>query len=44
MDRYAIQRTGVELEVDLTVLYEQDRDRAGWDAATVALDPGGRDG
>lgn len=44
MDRFAIQRTGMELEVDLTVLYEQDRDRAGWDAATVALDPGGRDG
>lgn len=44
MDRYAIRRVGTELEVNLTALYEQDRDRTGWEAAAVALDPGGRDG
>jgi len=37
MDRYALRREGDTIVVVLTQVYQQDTDRAAWDAATVKL-------
>ncbi len=37
MDRYAIKRAGEEVEVDLEVLYRNDKQPAEWTAAVVVL-------
>jgi nitrite reductase/ring-hydroxylating ferredoxin subunit len=37
MDRHAIRRDGAKVVVDLGVVFEQDKDAAGWAAAQVAL-------
>jgi len=37
MDRLAIRRDGETMVVNLEVMYEQDKDPAGWDAAKVTL-------
>ena len=37
MDRHAITRTDDAVQVDLAVLFKQDKDPAGWDAAVVRL-------
>jgi nitrite reductase/ring-hydroxylating ferredoxin subunit len=37
MDRYAIKRGGEEVEVDLEVLYRNDKQPAEWTAAVVVL-------
>jgi Rieske Fe-S protein len=36
MDRFGVRRDGGNLIVDLDRVFEQDRDAAGWKAATVA--------
>jgi nitrite reductase/ring-hydroxylating ferredoxin subunit len=37
MDRYSIARQGDAIVVDLDALHEQDKDRAGWEAALLRL-------
>jgi nitrite reductase/ring-hydroxylating ferredoxin subunit len=37
MDRYAIQRDGAKIVVDLNTMFEQDKDAAGWNAARVTV-------
>ena len=37
MDRYAARREGDTIVVTLTKVYQQDQDRAAWDAAVVRL-------
>jgi len=37
MDRYAIKRAGMEVEVALEVLYRNDKQPAEWTAAVVVL-------
>jgi Rieske Fe-S protein len=37
MDRFAVQRQGNNLVVNLDKVFEQDRDAAGWKAAAVTL-------
>jgi hypothetical protein len=37
MDRYAIQRQGNDVVVDLGKLYREDENREGWIAAVVRL-------
>ena len=37
MDRYALRREGDTIVVALTTVYQQDEDRAAWDAAVVRL-------
>lgn len=37
MDRYAIKHDGVEVQVDLDVLYRNDKQPAEWTAAVVVL-------
>ncbi len=37
MDRFALRRDGAEIEVDLDVLYRQDRDPSGWSSAVLRL-------
>jgi Rieske Fe-S protein len=37
MDRYAIARDGEGIRVDLTRVYEQDKDASGWNAAMVKV-------
>ncbi len=37
MDRYALRRDGDTVVVDLATAYQQDKDRARWDAAVVKL-------
>lgn len=37
MDRFAIQRTGTSVAIDLDKLYQQDTDAAAWAAAVIKL-------
>jgi hypothetical protein len=37
MDRFAVQRDGNNLVVNLDKVFEQDKDAAGWTAAEIAL-------
>jgi hypothetical protein len=37
MDRLAIRRDGETLVVDVDVMFEEDKDPAGWAAAKVSL-------
>jgi Rieske Fe-S protein len=37
MDRFAIQRDGATVAVNVDVMYEQDKDPAGWAAAKITL-------
>jgi nitrite reductase/ring-hydroxylating ferredoxin subunit len=39
MDRYAVQRRGNTIVVDVSKLYRQDENRAGWDAAVARVTP-----
>jgi hypothetical protein len=36
MDRFAVSKDGGELVVDVTKMYKQDEDPAGWNAAKLA--------
>jgi nitrite reductase/ring-hydroxylating ferredoxin subunit len=37
MDRFAVRREGSNLVVDLDKVFEQDKDAAGWKAASITL-------
>ena len=37
MDRYAIRRDGAKIVVDLSTVFEQDKDAAGWSAAQLPV-------
>ncbi len=37
MDRYALRRDGSRIIVDLTKVFEQDKDAAGWASAQISL-------
>lgn len=37
MDRYAITRRGDEILVDISTVYLEDKDKAGWDSARVKV-------
>ena len=37
MDRLAIRREGETVVVNVDVMYEQDKDPAGWTAARITL-------
>ena len=37
MDRYAIARRGSEIDVELSAVFRQDEDKAGWNAAIVKV-------
>jgi nitrite reductase/ring-hydroxylating ferredoxin subunit len=37
MDRFAVTRSGEQVVVDLARLFEEDKDRTGWEAAVVRL-------
>lgn len=37
MDRYAISRVGDAISVDLDVLYQEDENKAAWNAAVIRL-------
>src|SRR5207249_687827 len=37
MDRYALHKSGDTIVVDLAMVYQQDKDLAGWEAAVVKL-------
>lgn len=37
MDRHALQRSGDEIVVDLAKLWQEDKDKAAWDAAMIRL-------
>lgn len=37
MDRYAIARRGSEIDVELSVVFRQDEDKAAWSAAVVKV-------
>jgi hypothetical protein len=37
MDRFAVSRDGVNLVVNLDKVFEDDRDKAGWNGAAVTV-------
>lgn len=37
MDRYAVKKKGAQVLVDVTKLFREDKDKAGWTAAVVTL-------
>lgn len=37
MDRFALQRTGDTIVVDLKTMHKQDKDPAGWNAAVIRI-------
>jgi Rieske Fe-S protein len=37
MDRFGLRRSGAEIVVDLSKVYQEDKDKAAWDAAAVRV-------